>query len=334
MKVIILAGGLGSRLSEYTENIPKPMVTVGGKPILWHIMNRYAKYGFTDFYLALGYKAEVIKEYFLNYRNLNSDFTINLSTGSIYSYQENKNDWKVTLIDTGKETMTGGRVKRMQSFIENETFLLTYGDGVADINIDELIKFHKSHGKMVTVSAVRPRARFGELNIDKGLVSSFQEKPQTKEERIQEIKLWYSEVQKIGMQNCETKKRVKYDSFDLESEKIPFDQVVKTCKLDDHYELIRGEFGGYEWGQQLSIYKKDGKIFFVLVEGASEGWSYTKRYYCDRDENLIQLLENEADGGEEVKGPGKETPLDPAKPRIQENIVEYLTDVNFVITGK
>jgi glucose-1-phosphate cytidylyltransferase len=180
MKVIILAGGLGSRLSEYTENIPKPMVTVGGKPILWHIMNRYAKYGFTDFYLALGYKAEVIKEYFLNYRNLNSDFTINLSTGSIYSYQENKNDWKVTLIDTGKETMTGGRVKRMQSFIENETFLLTYGDGVADINIDELIKFHKSHGKMVTVSAVRPSARFGELDIDKGLVTAFQEKPQTK----------------------------------------------------------------------------------------------------------------------------------------------------------
>lgn len=180
MKVIILAGGLGSRLSEYTENIPKPMVTVGGKPILWHIMNRYAKYGFTDFYLALGYKAEVIKEYFLNYRNLNSDFTINLGTGSIYSYQENKNDWKVTLIDTGKETMTGGRVKRMQSFIENKTFLLTYGDGVADINIDELIKFHKSHGKMVTVSAVRPSARFGELDIDKGLVTAFQEKPQTK----------------------------------------------------------------------------------------------------------------------------------------------------------
>jgi hypothetical protein len=161
-----------------------------------------------------------------------------------------------------------------------------------------------------------------------------EEKPQTKEERIQEIKLWYSEVQKIGMQNCETKKRVKYDSFDLESEKIPFDQVVKTCKLDDHYELIRGEFGGYEWGQQLSIYKKDGKIFFVLVEGASEGWSYTKRYYCDRDENLIQLLENEADGGEEVKGPGKPTQLNPAKPKIQDNITEYLSDVNFVLTGK
>ena len=161
-----------------------------------------------------------------------------------------------------------------------------------------------------------------------------EEKPQTKEERIQEIKLWYSDIQKIGMQNCETKKRVKYDSFDLESEKFPFDQVVKTCKLDDHYELIRGEFGGYEWGKQLSIYKKDGKIFFVLVEGASEGWSYTERYYCDRDENLIQRLENEADGGEEVKGPGKATPLDPSKPRIQDNIAQHLSDVNFVLSGK
>jgi glucose-1-phosphate cytidylyltransferase len=181
MKVIILAGGFGSRLSEYTDNIPKPMVTIGGKPILWHIMNRYAKYGFTDFQLALGYKAEVIKEYFLNYRNLNSDLTVDLGTGSVNSYNEDKINWKVTLVDTGQESMTGGRVKRMQSFIGDKSFLLTYGDGVADININELIKFHKSHGKMVTVSAVRPRARFGELNIDKGLVSSFQEKPQTKE---------------------------------------------------------------------------------------------------------------------------------------------------------
>jgi hypothetical protein len=161
-----------------------------------------------------------------------------------------------------------------------------------------------------------------------------EEKPQTKEERIQEIKLWYSEVQKIGMKNCESKKRVKYDNPFSPDEKIPFDQVVKTCKLDDHYELIRGDFMGYEWSQQLTIYKKDGKIFFVLVEGASEGWSYVKRYYCDKDENLIQLLENEADGGEEVKGPGKETKLDPAKPKIQDNISSYLSDVNFVLTGK
>jgi glucose-1-phosphate cytidylyltransferase len=178
MKVIILAGGFGTRLSEYTENIPKPMVTVGGRPILWHIMSRYAKYGFIDFQLALGYKAEVIKEYFLHYRSLNSDFTVDLGTGSVSSHQTDDVNWKVTLVQTGQESMTGGRVKRMQEYIGNEPFLLTYGDGVADINIDELVKFHKSHGKMVTVSAVHPGARFGELGMDKGLVTSFKEKPQ------------------------------------------------------------------------------------------------------------------------------------------------------------
>jgi len=181
MKVIILAGGFGTRLSEYTDTIPKPMVRIGGRPILWHVMRRYAKYGYTDFYLALGYKAEVIKEYFLHYRNLNSDFTVDLGTGTIASHQTDENDeinWKVTLVHTGQESMTGGRVKRMQSFIGSEPFLLTYGDGVADINIDELVKFHKSHGKMVTVSAVHPGARFGELDMNDGMVSSFKEKPQ------------------------------------------------------------------------------------------------------------------------------------------------------------
>ena len=179
MKVVILAGGFGTRLSEYTDTIPKPMVTVGGRPIIWHIMNTYAKYGHTDFYLALGYKAELVKEYFLNYRSLNSDFTVDLSNGSIISHQNENTDWKVTLVDTGLESMTGGRVKRIQSFIGNEPFLLTYGDGLADIDIDALIKFHKSHGKMVTVSAVHPGARFGELDMNKGKVTSFKEKPQT-----------------------------------------------------------------------------------------------------------------------------------------------------------
>ena len=179
MKVIILAGGFGTRLSEYTESIPKPMVTIGQKPILWHIMSQYAKYGIKDFKLALGYKAEIIKEYFLNYNVLNSDFTVDLGTGVVNSHQRHKTDWKVSLVDTGLESMTGGRVKRMQPFIGNETFLLTYGDGVSDINIDELIKFHKSHGKMVTVTAVRPRARFGELSIENNIVTSFKEKPQT-----------------------------------------------------------------------------------------------------------------------------------------------------------
>jgi glucose-1-phosphate cytidylyltransferase len=178
MKVIILAGGFGTRLSEYTESIPKPMVTVGGKPIIWHIMNTYAKFEHKDFYVALGYKAEAIKEYFLNYRTLNSDFTVDLSNGGIVAHQQDIVDWKVTLVDTGLNSMTGGRVRRMQDFIGNETFLLTYGDGVADVDLDALIKFHKSHKKMVTVSAVHPSARFGELDINNNVVTSFKEKPQ------------------------------------------------------------------------------------------------------------------------------------------------------------
>jgi len=179
MKVIILAGGFGTRLSEYTDTIPKPMVTVGGRPILWHIMKTYAKYGHIDFNLALGYKADLIKEYFLHYRNLNSDFTIDLGAGNLTSYQTDEIDWNVTLIQTGLDSMTGGRVKRMQPFIGDEPFLLTYGDGVANVDIDALVKFHKSHGKMVTVSAVHPSARFGELDLDNGRVVSFKEKPQT-----------------------------------------------------------------------------------------------------------------------------------------------------------
>ena len=178
MKVVILAGGFGTRLSEYTESIPKPMVTVGGKPILWHIMNTYAKFEYKDFYVALGYKADVIKEYFLNYRTLNSNFTVDLSNGGIVAHQQDTVNWKVTLVDTGLNSMTGGRVKRMQNFIGNETFLLTYGDGLADIDIAALVKFHESHGKMVTISAVPPGARFGELGLDGNIVTSFKEKPQ------------------------------------------------------------------------------------------------------------------------------------------------------------
>jgi glucose-1-phosphate cytidylyltransferase len=178
MKVVILAGGFGTRLSEYTETIPKPMVTVGGRPILWHIMRSYARFGNKDFYVALGYKAELIKEYFLHYRSLNADFTVDLATGAVSPHQVDDADWRVTLVHTGLESMTGGRVKRLQSFIGNERFMLTYGDGVADIDVDALLAFHRSHGKMVTVTAVHPGARFGELMIESDQVSSFQEKPQ------------------------------------------------------------------------------------------------------------------------------------------------------------
>jgi len=179
VKVIILAGGFGTRLSEYTETLPKPMVTIGGKPILWHIMKSYAHYGHKDFYLALGYKAEVIKEYFLNYSTLNADFTVDLGIGTVISHQLNEVDWKVTLVDTGLHSMTGGRVKRMKHYIGNETCLLTYGDGLSDVNIEKLLNFHKKHGRMVTVTAVHPGARFGELEMKAERVVSFQEKPQT-----------------------------------------------------------------------------------------------------------------------------------------------------------
>jgi glucose-1-phosphate cytidylyltransferase len=154
------------------------MIPVGGKPILWHVMNTYAKYGHTDFFVALGYKAEVIKDYFLNYRALNSDFTINLKTGEIDSHQIEKTDWSVTLVNTGESSMTGGRLKRMRKFVGGETFLLTYGDGLSDVNLDSLLAFHKKNGKMITMTAVRPSARFGELELDGDKVKHFEEKPQ------------------------------------------------------------------------------------------------------------------------------------------------------------
>lgn len=181
MKVILLAGGFGTRLSEYTDLIPKPMVMVGGRPILWHIMKTYAAFGHKDFYVALGYKAEVVKEYFLNYRALNSDFTVDLGNGAVTPHHADTVDWRVTLVDTGANSMTGGRVRRMKPFVGNETCMLTYGDGVANVDIDALLKFHRSHGKMVTVTAVRPPARFGEMELAGDAVTSFQEKPQLHE---------------------------------------------------------------------------------------------------------------------------------------------------------
>ncbi|VVB88588.1 Bifunctional protein GlmU [uncultured archaeon] len=180
MKTIILAGGFGTRLSEYTDIKPKPMVEIGGQPILWHILNTYARYGFNDFVIALGYKGEVIKDYFLNYYSLKSDFTINLSNGKANYLQKKSVNWKVALVDTGLDSMTGGRVKRLKEYIGDETFMLTYGDGVANIDIKKLVEFHKAHGKMATITAVHPAARFGELLISKDQdVLSFKEKPQT-----------------------------------------------------------------------------------------------------------------------------------------------------------
>jgi len=181
MKVIILAGGFGTRMSEYTDLIPKPMVPIGGRPIIWHIMETYARYSHNDFYVALGYKGAAIKDYFLNYRALHADFSVDLASGKVTSHQVDNVDWKVTLVDTGEKSMTGGRVKRLQPFICDETFMVTYGDGLANIDIKALLNFHRAHGRLVTLSAVRPAARFGELKLDGSCVTSFQEKPQLNE---------------------------------------------------------------------------------------------------------------------------------------------------------
>jgi glucose-1-phosphate cytidylyltransferase len=179
MKVAILAGGLGTRLSEETNSIPKPMIQIGGKPILWHIMKIYSYYGFNEFIILAGYKSYVIKEYFANYFLHQSDVTFNLATNSMEILNSQSEPWKVTILDTGLNTMTGGRIKRAEKFLGNTPFFLTYGDGVSDVNINRLLDFHKKHGRKVTMTAVQPEGRFGAINLEDGSdrVSNFLEKP-------------------------------------------------------------------------------------------------------------------------------------------------------------
>lgn len=179
MKVIILAGGFGSRLGDITNLIPKPMVKVGNKPFLWHIMKIYEHYGFNDFIICLGYKGEVIKDYFLNFEAMNNDFTIDVKNSAIdFYYIKKTEDWKVTLIDTGVNTLKGARIKRVEKYIDDDINLLTYGDGVADIDINKVIQFHKSHDGIITLTGVNPPSRFGDLIEENGIVKTFTEKAQ------------------------------------------------------------------------------------------------------------------------------------------------------------
>lgn len=182
MKAVILAGGFGTRLSEETHLRPKPMIEIGGKPILWHIMNIYATCGINEFIIALGYKGELIKEYFLNFYAINNDITIDLSTGKTTIHDGKQPNWRIHLVDTGLHTQTGGRLKRLKDWVGvDETFMFTYGDGVADINLKALLKFHKSHGKLATVTTVHAPARFGRIAFDGNQVNQFYEKPQAAE---------------------------------------------------------------------------------------------------------------------------------------------------------
>jgi glucose-1-phosphate cytidylyltransferase len=178
MKVLILAGGFGTRLSEETSNIPKPMVNIGDKPILWHIMKIYSSFGFTEFVILGGYKCYIIKEYFANYFMHQSDVTFDLKTNSMEILSNETEPWKVTILDTGLNTLTGGRIKRAEKYLNDEPFLLTYGDGVANINIDELLSFHRKHGKALTMTAVQPEGRFGAMELNQSdAVHNFMEKP-------------------------------------------------------------------------------------------------------------------------------------------------------------
>lgn len=178
MKAVILAGGLGTRIAEESDTKPKPMVEIGGKPLLWHIMRSYANHGIKDFVICLGYKGYVIKEFFFNYYRHMSDMTIDLASGETQILNTQAEDWRITLVDTGAETMTGGRLKRVAPYLNNETFCLTYGDGLSDIDISAEVAFHRQHGKLATVAAVQPPGRFGVLNInEQNSVSSFEEKP-------------------------------------------------------------------------------------------------------------------------------------------------------------
>jgi glucose-1-phosphate cytidylyltransferase len=181
MKVAILAGGAGTRLAEETEVKPKPMVEIGGMPILLHIMKHYAHFGFEEFAIALGYKGEYIKKYFVDYCSLDGDLTVDLKTGQVDARGGERPDWKVDLVDTGAATLTGGRIKRLAPYIGDETFMLTWGDGVSDVNIKDLLAFHRAHGKLATMTAVRPPARYGHIEFDDNKVLEFTEKPQTAE---------------------------------------------------------------------------------------------------------------------------------------------------------
>lgn len=181
MKTIILAGGYGTRIMEETVSRPKPMIEIGGRPLLWHIMKIYAACGFSEFILALGYKADFVKRYFLDYASISGNLTVQICDGKSHIIQREQDEWTIHLEDTGLDTMTGGRIKKMSNWVNGQTFMITYGDGVSDVNINDLVKFHKEKGKLMTITAVRPPARYGGVFMQDGLVTKFTEKPQTGE---------------------------------------------------------------------------------------------------------------------------------------------------------
>lgn len=236
MKTIILAGGYGTRLGNITEAIPKPMVKIGNKPILWHIMKIYASYGYKDFIISLGYKAEVIKEYFYNYNIYNNDYSINLATKKIIQHNNHDEaDWNVTLVDTGVDTLKGARIKRLEKYLDDVN-MVTYGDGVSDINIKELVKFHKSHDKIITVSGVYPPARFGEINEENGKLISFEEKPQASKGMINGGFMVFDK-KLLNYLSKDVKCDLEYGPFN----KLAKDEEIMVYKHDGNWECVDHE---------------------------------------------------------------------------------------------
>ena len=231
MKTVILAGGLGTRISEETGLKPKPMIEIGGKPILWHIMKIYSTYGLNDFIICCGYKGYMIKEFFANYFLHSSDVTIDLNNNTYKFHKKRLENWKITLVDTGEKTNTGGRLKRIKDYLEDEDFCMTYGDGLSNINIKSLIKFHRSHGKKATLSAVKPPGRFGALKISRNnSVSSFKEKPQGDQGFITGVFLVLSP---------KTIESIEYDSVAWEKqplEKLSSEGELMAFKHDDFWQ--------------------------------------------------------------------------------------------------
>lgn len=253
MKVAILAGGLGTRLAEETEAVPKPMVTVGGRPILWHIMKLYAHAGFADFVIALGYKAEVIKRYMVEYANLESDLTVDTSTGSVERHDAGRDDWRVELIDTGLPTATGGRIKRLAPYLRDDgTFFLTWGDGVSDLDLHELLAFHRAHGRLCTLTAVRPVARFGHLELDGDRITEFTEKPQTGEG-------WINGAFFV----CEPEVFDYIEGDDTQFELEPLQRLAKDGQLMAH------RYGGF-WQCMDTV--RDRKLLEKLWDSGDAPW--------------------------------------------------------------
>lgn len=236
MKTIILAGGYGTRLGNITEAIPKPMVKIGNKPILWHIMKIYSYYGHKEFIISLGYKSEILKEYFYNYNVFNNDFTIELGTKKTELLKQDETDWRVTLIDTGLNTLKGARIKRLEPYLDSDLNMITYGDGVSNINISELISFHKSHNKIITITGVHPPSRFGEIIVENGKLLSFVEKPQTS----------------IGLIN---------GGFMVFSKKL-----LEYLTEDESCDLESGTFSTLVREEQIMVYQHAGKWECVDTE--------------------------------------------------------------------